>query len=45
VNGIEPLLKGYKEVAATSVTVANGGVVPEKEVENMSFKQTVVTSP
>jgi hypothetical protein len=37
-TGIKSLLKDYKRVATTTVTVANGDVLPAKEVGNVSFK-------
>jgi len=37
-NGIKSLLKDYKEVATTTVTVANGDILPAKGVGNISFK-------
>jgi len=37
-TGIKSLLKGYKEVATTTVTVANGDILPAKGVGNISFK-------
>jgi hypothetical protein len=38
VTGIKSLLKDYKEVATTTVTVANGNILPEKGVGNIYFK-------
>jgi len=37
-TGIKSLLKDYKEVAMTTVTVANGDILPAKGVGNISFK-------
>jgi len=37
-TGIKSLLKDYKEVAMTTVTVANGSILPAKGVRNISFK-------
>jgi hypothetical protein len=37
-TGIKSLLKDYKEVAMTTVTVANGDILPAKNVGNISFK-------
>ena len=38
VTGIKSLLKDYKEVAKTTLTVANGDTLPEKGVGNIYFK-------
>jgi hypothetical protein len=38
ITGINSLLKDCKEVAMTTVTVANGDILPAKEVGNSSFK-------
>ena len=37
-TGIKSLLKDYKEVGMTTVTVANGDILPAKGVGNISFK-------
>jgi hypothetical protein len=37
-TGIKSLLKDYKEVATTTVTVANGDILSAKGVGNSSFK-------
>jgi len=37
-TGIKSLLKDYNEVATTSVTAANGEILPAKGVGNISFK-------
>jgi len=37
-TGIKSLLKDYKKVAMTTVTVANGDISPAKGIGNISFK-------
>ena len=37
-TGIKSLLKDYKEVGMTTVTVANGEIFPAQGVGNISFK-------
>jgi hypothetical protein len=37
-TGIKSLLKDYKEVGITTVTVANGDILPAKRVKNIFFK-------
>jgi len=37
-TGIKSLLKDYKEVATTTVTVANGDILRATGVRNISFK-------
>jgi hypothetical protein len=37
-TGIKSLLKDHKEVGMTTVTVANGDILPAKGVRNISFK-------
>jgi hypothetical protein len=37
-TGIKSLLKDYNEVAMTTVTVANGAILPAKGVGNISFQ-------
>jgi len=37
-TGIMSLLKDYKEIATTTVNVANGDTLPAKGVGNISFK-------
>jgi hypothetical protein len=37
-NWIKSLLKDYKEVATTTVTVANGYILPAAGVGNISFE-------
>jgi hypothetical protein len=39
---IKSFLKDYKEVATTTVTVANGDIVSVKEVGNISFKTEIL---
>jgi hypothetical protein len=37
-TGTKSLLKDYKKVTTTTVTVANGDILPAKGVGNISFK-------